>query len=190
MVFCVFTHRLNNILTHYEWEVGTATNQVLHHLHDSPGTFSIPHYYFSFVPAFCSQATRIRHLTSKWHQSDVKLRSFDVKVMNPFCLGWCQRKTIVFSVMVIVWMAFCRLPDVPTYTEDNPLLRSDTFQEFSSLTLRKCYDGVVRRALDFESGFWRLEKDIKGKHTYTFSFKPLKTCKPLIIKKDLDLSSS
>ncbi|KAJ1522818.1 hypothetical protein ONE63_001970 [Megalurothrips usitatus] len=59
------------------------------------------------------------------------------------------------------------LPDVPMHSEDNPLLRSDTFQDFSSLTARKCYDGIVRRSLDFESGFWRLEKHIKDKHEMT-----------------------
>lgn len=55
------------------------------------------------------------------------------------------------------------LPDVPLHADDNPLLRSDEFQDYSGLTVRKCYDGVVRRALDFEAGFWRVEKHIKGK---------------------------
>lgn len=59
------------------------------------------------------------------------------------------------------------LPDVPLFKDDNSLLRSDAFQDFSSLTPRKCYDGVVRRALDFESGFWKVEKHIKGKQAMT-----------------------
>ncbi|XP_034236163.1 oligopeptidase A [Thrips palmi] len=59
------------------------------------------------------------------------------------------------------------LPDVPLHSDDNSLLRSDAFQDFSSLTGRKCYDGVVRRSLDFQSSFWKIEKHIKDKKGIT-----------------------
>ena len=42
------------------------------------------------------------------------------------------------------------------------LLRKDTAPKFAELTPEKCFNGVGRLALEYESGFWSMEEKLKG----------------------------
>ncbi|XP_045101453.1 organellar oligopeptidase A, chloroplastic/mitochondrial-like [Portunus trituberculatus] len=51
------------------------------------------------------------------------------------------------------------LPENPVDTEDdNPLLRTNSLPEFDQLTPEKCWTGMGKLALEYESGVWAVEE--------------------------------
>ncbi|KAK4315963.1 hypothetical protein Pmani_012839 [Petrolisthes manimaculis] len=54
------------------------------------------------------------------------------------------------------------LPENPLDTEeDNALLRTESLPQFDQLNVEKCWTGIGKLALDYESGVWELEDEIK-----------------------------
>uniref|UniRef100_A0A0N7ZC91 oligopeptidase A n=2 Tax=Scylla olivacea TaxID=85551 RepID=A0A0N7ZC91_SCYOL len=62
------------------------------------------------------------------------------------------------------------LPENPIDTEDdNPLLRTNALPEFDQLTPEKCWTGMGKLALEYESGVWAVEeraRDLKEPKTF------------------------
>lgn len=62
-----------------------------------------------------------------------------------------------------------RLPENPIDTEDdNALLRTDGLPEFDQLTPEKCWTGMGKLALEYESGVWAVEERAKGEEACVY----------------------
>lgn len=62
-----------------------------------------------------------------------------------------------------------RLPETPIDTpEDNALLRMDGLPRFDQLTPEKCWTGIGKLALEYESKVWAVEEMARSEYATEF----------------------
>lgn len=62
-------------------------------------------------------------------------------------------------------ITFSSLPDIPPDTrETNTVLRTEELTDYKSVDPEKCLNAVAKLALEHESGIWKIENKLSGKH--------------------------
>lgn len=75
---------------------------------------------------------------------------------------------VLSEVLIVTWIIYIlafafRLPENPLDTEeDNTLLRTENLPQFDQLSAEKCWTGIGKLALEYESGVWALEERLKS----------------------------